>query len=219
MRPLARLLSYAFHPLLGPTYILLLLLAVNPYLFGVGGVAERLPLVALVFASSFLVPGLVIVMMVGLEMLPSLHMPEREQRTVPLLAVGMLFLGLFAFCRKAPEVPVAYTATVLGCVVGLFAAFFANLFTKVSLHAVGMGGIVAAVMVALELFAYHRLTLSLPGGTRVGIGLAGLLAVAVVIAGLVGTARLALGVHRVEEVAGGYLIGFLAMAGSVWVYF
>ena len=219
LRPLAHLVSVVAHPLFGPTYILLLLLAVNPYLFGVNAAAERLPFIALVFGSSALIPGLVVLMMRGLEMIPDLAMPEREQRTIPLIAVGMLYLGLFAFCRKAPEVPVAYTALVLGCVAGLFAAFFVTLFTKISLHAVGMGGIAAAVVVVLELFAYDRFAVALPGGREARIGVVALLVLVVAGAGVVGSARLLLGAHDLRDVLGGYAVGFAAMGVSVWAYF
>ncbi len=213
------MLSVVTHPLLGATYILLLLLSVNPYLFGVNGLSERLPLVALVFGSSVLIPGLVILMMIGLEMLPGLHMPAKEDRTIPLIAVGMLYLGLFAFCRKAPEVPVAYTALVLGCVVGLFSAFFVNLFSKISLHAVGMGGLVAAVIVTMELFAYDRVLIALPSGGELQLSLLAVLLLVVLLAGLVGTVRLWLRAHVLRDVLGGYAVGFVAMAAAVWAYF
>ncbi len=219
MRFAAKAISVIAHPLFGATYILLLLLSVNPYLFGVNTALERLPLIALVFASSTLVPGLVVLMMLGLEMIPSLEMPDKTQRIIPLIAVGMLWLGLFAFCRTAADVPTAYTALVLGCVVGLFAAFFVNLFQKVSLHAVGMGGFVAAVFVTMELFAYDHFPLALPGAQVLQVSLSTILVITVLLAGLVGTARMILDAHDLEEVGGGYLIGFVSMALSVWAYF
>ena len=218
MRYLAQGVSVLLHPLFAPTYALLLLLGVNPYLFGANALAERWPLILLVFGSSALIPGLVILMMVGLEMVPSLQARERESRTIPLIAVGMLYLGLFSFCRTAGEVPVAYTALVLGCVTGLFGAFFLNLFTKVSLHAVGMGGLVAAVFVTMELFAYDHLPLTLPGAVQLQMSLATVFCVVVLLAGLVGTARLLLRAHELEDVIGGYLVGFVAMGISVWAY-
>jgi len=218
-RFLGEAISVVSHPMLGATYLLVLLLLVNPYLFGVNGIGERLPLLALVLGSSVLIPGLVILMMVGLEMLPSIRMPEREQRTIPLIAVGMLYLGLFAFCRKAPEVPVAYTALVLGCVSGLFAAFFANLFTKISLHAVGMGGLVAGVIVVSELLAYDRLAILLPGSMKVTVSLLAVLVATILAAGLVGTVRLWLQAHTLEDILGGYVVGFVAMGLSVYLYF
>ena len=217
MRLLAKTISYLAHPLLMATYILLLLLAVNPYLFGVSSVGERFPLIALVFGSSFLIPGLVVLMMVGLEMLPSIHMPEREQRTIPLIAVGMLYLGLFAFCRSDAEVPTAYTAMVLGCVSGLFTAFFVNLFTKISLHAVGMGGLLAVVLVIVDALAAQPLVLYF-GATGVQVSLLGLLLFAMLLTGLVGTSRLWLRAHQLEDVLGGYIVGFATMMISYWVY-
>lgn len=216
---LAQGLSFVTHPMLLATYILLLLLSVNPYLFGVNSPTERYPLIILVFGSSFLMPGLVILMMRGLEIIPDIMMPERDDRTLPLIAVGALYMGLFAFCRKAPDVPVAYTALLLGCSVGLFAAFFANLFTKISLHAVGMGGLLAAVLVTIQLFAYDQLAIDLPGARRLEVSLIFVLLFTIWLAGVVGTARLYLRAHQLEDVLGGYVVGFVAMGVSVWGYF
>lgn len=218
MRIIAKFISFVTHPLLMATYLLVLLLAVNPYLFGVSAFAEKWPLILLVFASSFLIPSLVILMMLGLEIIPSLDMPEKEQRTIPLIAVGMLYLGLFTFCRNDASVPVAYTALVLGTVVGLFTGFFINLFSKISLHAIGMGGLIAAVIVTIELFAYDRFSVLLPGGRELQISLIAVLASVLLIAGLVGTVRLYLKAHVLEDIAGGYIVGFAAMAGSVWIW-
>jgi len=218
MRYIAKFISYLTHPLLGATYILLLLLAVNPFLFGVSTLSEKWPLVLLVFASSFLIPALVILMMMGLEMIPSLDMPERQQRTIPLIAVGMLYLGLFTFCKNSADIPVAYTALVLGCVVGLWVGFFINLFSKISLHAIGMGGLIGAVLVTIELFAYDRFSVQLLGGNELELSLITVLVFVLLLAGLVGTARLYLKAHVLEDVAGGYLVGFAAMAGAVWAW-
>jgi len=218
MRILAKMISYVTHPLLGATYILILLLAVNPFLFGVNSLSEKWPLILLVFASSFLVPVLVVLMMRGLDMISSLEMPEREQRTIPLIAVGMLYLGLFSFCKNDASIPVAYTALVLGCVVGLFTGFFINLFSKISLHAIGMGGLIGAVLVTIELFAYDRFSVLLPWGKELQVSLITVLAIMLLVAGIVGTSRLYLKAHVLEDVAGGYLVGFGAMAGAVWAW-
>lgn len=219
MTGLAQLISVVTHPLLLATYILVLLLSVNPYLFGVNHLSERWPLILMVFGSSFLVPALVILMMRGLEIIPAITMPSREDRTLPMIAIGALYMGLFAFCRKAPDIPVAYTALVLGCSVGLFGAFFVNLFSKISLHAVGMGGLIAAVLVTVQLFAYDSLAIPLPNEKELQLSLTFVLLATLLLAGLVGTVRLWLRAHELEDVVGGYIVGFVAMGISVWAYF
>ena len=216
MRPLAHVVSYLTHPLAAPTLLLLLYLALDPYAFGAATLAERLPLIALVASSSFFIPGLVVLMMVGLEVIPSARMPEQRHRTLPLLATGMLTMGVFAYCRQAPEVPALYAGLVLGCVVGTFAAFFANLFTKISLHAVGWGGIAAACLALAS--ALPAAQVSLAGG-QLRLGAQVFVVAALLVGGLAGSARLALGAHELRDVLGGYVVGAAAMLAGVaaWV--
>ena len=219
LRGIAHVLSVLTHPLLQVTYILLLLLAVNPYLFGVNTYKDQLPLIALVFGTSFLIPLLVVLMMRGLEMISDIMMPNRKDRTIAMLAVGTLYLGLFAFCRQASEVPVVYTALVLGSVSGLFAGFFVNQFSKVSLHALGMGGFLGAIVVMLRLFTHQTLSISLWGGMEMQLSVLTLLILGILLAGAVGTARLILEAHRLEDVFGGFMLGFVTMGISVLLYF
>ena len=77
----------------------------------------------------------------------------------------------------------------------------------------------AAVLVTIELFAYDRLMIDLPGAQRLQVSLTAVLLVTIALAGLVGTARLYLRAHELEDVVGGYVVGFVAMGVSVWAYF
>ena len=61
-RSLSHFLSYVGHPLLVVTYALLILLALDPYAFGVRNIADprAVVLVISVFVCSFLLPGFAI---------------------------------------------------------------------------------------------------------------------------------------------------------------
>lgn len=218
-RAIANFISYISHPMFGPTYILCALLLINPYLFGVPSIEQKLPLIALVFASSFLVPGLLLLMMKGLEIIDSIKLNDQKQRTIPLLAVSMLYMGLFAFCRSASDVPSVYTALVLGTVVCLFCAFFLNLFTKVSLHTIGMGAYIASTIVIMELFSYALIKIPVGENKTLEMSLTAVLLILVIFAGMVGTSRLLLKAHELKDVIGGYFVGFVAVMLSVYFYF
>ena len=59
LRFFAQFISVVFHPLLMLTYMLILLLLVNPYLFGVNNIGDQLSrvLILRIFLSTFFIPS------------------------------------------------------------------------------------------------------------------------------------------------------------------
>ncbi|HRF37612.1 MAG TPA: hypothetical protein PK198_02395, partial [Saprospiraceae bacterium] len=78
----AQAVSVLFHPLLMPTYMLAVLLLVNPYLFGVNSWADPISKLLLlrVFISTFLLPAVGVGMLRGVGFISSLEMPDKSER-------------------------------------------------------------------------------------------------------------------------------------------
>lgn len=214
-------ISVVSHPLLIPTYMLILLLLINPYLFGVNSIGEpggRLILL-LVFLYTFFLPVISIVIMRFLGFIQDFHVADKQQRIGPYLITGILYLWVFYNFKENAQIPTAYTAFMLGTVIALFAAFFANIFTKISTHAVGMGGLVAMVIITMLLFSYNTFLLPLPWGEEIRMRVGTLLIFVILAAGLVGSSRLILKAHDPIDLYGGYLIGFTAQLVAVRFFF
>ncbi len=221
LRGLAYLLSVVFHPLLVPTYMLILLLLVNPYLFGINGIGEpegRL-VILLVFLYTFFLPAMAIVVMRYLGLVSSFQMRDKTERIGPYLLTGILYLWVYYNFRQNGQVPTAFTAFMLGTVIALFLAFFINIFTKISTHAVGMGGLVGMVIITMLLFSYNTFNLDLGflGNYNVTIGT--VLLTVILAAGMVGSARLLLQAHDPLDLYGGYLVGFTAQLIALRFFF
>lgn len=218
---LAQGISIVLHPLLVPTYMLILLLVVNPFLFGINSISERNGRLTLlmVFLYTFFVPMVSVLVMRFLGMMKSLEMADRTERIGPFLVTGVLYLWIFYNFWNSPIIPTAYTAFMLGVVIALFAAFFVNLFSKISLHAVGMGGLVAMVAITMLLFSGSSFTLALGGWGTYSVSVTLLFIVVVFLAGLVGTCRLFLRAHEPLDLYGGYLVGFTAQLLAVRFFF
>ncbi len=201
-----------FHPLLIPSYMLLLLLLVNPYLFGVSQVSDdgSKLLLLLVFLYNFFLPAASLAVMYFLGMFSDINMPSRTDRIGPFLVTGMLYLWVYYNFSQNGQIPPAFVSFMLGTVIALFMAFIINIFSKISVHAVGMGGLVGMVVITLVLFSYGSFTVTIRGLGPVEVSMIGLLMSVVVVAGLVGTARLLLKAHEPKDVWGGYLVGFAA---------
>ncbi len=204
-RSIAQFLSHLFHPLLAVTYMLVLLLLINPYAFGVNQLGEQKSMVYLfgVFATTCLIPLFAILMMRSLGMIGGNIENERMDRIGPFLIAGVFYLYQSYLYYQTPDIPIIFKSALLGATIALFVAFFINLFSKISLHTVGMGALVGLVLVAILLFNYSSI--------RVGnwlFSLYLLLFLVVLLAGVVGSARVILEDHLPNDLYGGYLVGF-----------
>lgn len=210
------MLSGLFHPLLVPTYMFALLMLVNPFLFGANGFGEHRALLTLLMMVLYtaVIPMISVLLMVALNMVNSVMMEEKTERIGPLLLVMVLYFWVYYNLSNSNDVPTIFSTFLLGVVIALAMAFVINVLDKVSLHTVGMGGLVGMLMITMGLFGANGIEM---GNYTVGLGL--LLVVGVVIAGLVGTARLALGAHDKVQIYTGYLVGFLAQLVALKFYF
>ena len=209
LRLLAQIISFIFHPLLIVTYMLALLLLVNPYLFGVSSIGDKASKLLLlqIFLSTFFIPGVAVVMLRFTGMIQSFQMETKQERIGPYIITGLFYLWMFRNFLDNPSIPTAFTSFLLGATIGLFFAFFINIFSKISAHAVGLGGLLGMVVITMLLFSYDTFTIMSARGT-LEISMSTVLLITILIAGLVGTARLALQAHEPMDLYGGYLVGF-----------
>jgi len=209
---MAKLLSLLGHPLLVLTLGLTLLMATNPFAFGVhdfGDPKARLLLLT-VFITTFVLPGVGVAVMKPLGLIQSLEMRDRQERTGPYILTGVFYLWVFKSLLSDIQVPPLFAVFALGTTIGLFVAFFANIFTKISAHALGMGGLVA--MAGLMCFRWAGTSLSIPlGQSTLLISTVALLVLVVLFAGAVGWARLRLDAHEPVDVYRGYAAGFASV--------
>ncbi|MEM9835365.1 MAG: hypothetical protein AAF828_02615 [Bacteroidota bacterium] len=217
----ALFVSTIFHPLLVPTYMLIILLLVNPFLFGVNGIGEELAkqTIMMVFLYTCFIPLISVAVMLGLGMVESIMLEDRMERIGPYLLVLVLYLWVYYNFAKNGQVPTAFIAFMLGIVIALSITFFLNVFTKISAHAVGMGGLTAMVLLTMLLFGPGAMVIPLGSLGSWSISLSLLLILTIITAGLVGSSRLWLKAHVSADIYGGYLIGFVSQLIALRYYF
>ena len=210
MKIAARIISLVLHPLLMLTYMLVMLLLVNPYLFGVHSIGDGQAKILLirVFLSSFFIPATAVFMLRFTGLLRSLEMPDKEDRIGPYIITGIFYLWLFRNFLDNSQVPAIFVSFTLGATIALFLAFLINIFSKISIHALGMGGLIGVVVLIMAVFPEYNF-LSTDGTGRL-IETRSLLLGSIVLSGLVGTARLYLRAHEPMDLWGGYLVGLAA---------
>ena len=192
--------------------MLILLLLVNPYLFGVSNIGEQPSklLILQVFLSTFFIPGFAVAMLRFTGLIKSMEMRDKHERIGPYIITGVFYLWMFKNFESNTQIPTAFASFMLGATISLFLAFLINIFSKISIHAVGMGGLLGMVVITMLLFSYDTFTINSTILGIVEINMITVLLLTILIAGAVGTARLLLSAHEPMDLYGGYLVGFAA---------
>lgn len=134
-------------------------------------------------------------------------MTAQQERIIPLIITAMFYSWLFINIKSNTYVPLIFSSFVLGATIAIFISFFINNFSKISLHTVGMGGLVAMIFILYISYGYNDFILNLGFLGMYRIHLSLFLILGVLLAGAVGAARLYITDHNTSDIYGGYLVG------------
>ncbi len=195
---LARILSWALHPLVLPLYLVLLLFSQTAFALFSSGVKWYLAGTVVLYGS--LLPALCVGVMRLRGWIPNLRLADRRERVLPLICGAACYL-LAATTIGRVEAALFLRKFMLAAACSeLFCALVSTRW-QVSLHLTAMGAAVA-LLVVMNLLSIPRMFNPL---------LATLLA-----AGALASARLALGKHTPLELAAGFLGGFSLTLGALF---
>ncbi len=201
IRLLANFFSFIFHPLFIPGYIAAFLLFIHPYIFSGFNIKLRiLRFISVVLLTAFF-PAFVVLMLKQLKFISSIYLSTQKDRIIPYIASMFFFFWIFHVSRNLPDSPPEFVLMLLGVFIASIAALMANIYFKVSMHAIAMGGLVCFFVL-----------LSMQGTFSMGI----YLSAAIFIAGLVCTSRLLISDHYPFEIYAGFLLGIISQAIATW---
>lgn len=206
---LSNLISIVFHPLFILFYLLVILMYVNPYIFGISDNKQRIFIIISILINTVLFPVVSILMLKLVGFVSTLKMEDPKERIGPLIACSIFYLWLYINIKNVELAPPIYEGFVLASVIGLFVAFFINNFTKISLHGIGIGGFLGALFLIRYYYPDDHLSFNL-FNTQISLGNDLMLILGILIAGLVLFSRLYLKAHNKQDVYGGFLVGFVA---------
>lgn len=205
---IARVSSYLFHPILMPTYGLILIYysklvpGFNPYsIEGAGSFGWDFILLA--FAFTALVPGIASLTLKKMGYVTSIQMPKKHERILPFTIAGISYLALFYYpnVTNSSDYPFILKLFLMGSLIAIIFGVVITFFWKISVHMIGIGGVCGIFFLFGVIQEPQTLTLSILFG----------------IAGLVGFCRLALKAHTMNQVIAGFLLGFFCESLVVWV--
>ncbi len=201
-RWVANFLSVVVHPLFVPVYITLFLLFIHPLVFTGYTQIAKIKLLITVIVNLTLFPAITVFLCSRLGFISSIKMQTQKERLIPLAATMIFYFWGWYVLKNFNEVPPLFKQFLLGSFITIIAAWIANIYFKISLHGLAMGGMITFVL--FTVFAVE-------GGS------AAYLIFTLLLAGLVCSARLILNAHRPFEVYAGVIIGALAQLLAIFL--
>lgn len=199
MKLFANITSIIFHPLLMTTYGIIL--ALNYTYLAIYPTTMKLYLAIGSLLCTSVIPGLLIALMVKSGAAGDLELTDRRERVVPyLIFITANMVCVFYLFRM--QMPFWLLSMFIGVCLALFVALFVNFFWKISVHAIGIGGLLGAIMAAAKIQFMN------PPWLFILVLLAG---------GLVCTSRIILEKHTPWQVYAGFCLGFICTFGASYI--
>lgn len=195
IRVLAHIISIVFHPLFIPSYVTVFLVYIHPYAFaGMDAKMKFFRFLMVAFSTAFL-PAFSIFLMYLLKLIKSIQLRTQKERIIPYAAAMVFYFWIWYVSKNLTDNPEYFTQFLLGTFLAVCAAWLYNIYIKISMHSIAMGGLMAFFLLQV-LFRQEDST-----------GL--YFSITVLMAGLVCTARLIVSDHTQREIYGGVLVGAL----------
>jgi hypothetical protein len=189
---LAKLVSYLVHPIFIPTYFFIYLMWQFPY--GFAGITEwqlQMRLFGVFWLTAFF-PSFAVFLLWRLKFSDSIYLRTQKERIVPYIITMFFYWWMYYLSRNFTDQPDVLKFFFMGIFIATVFGLILNNYFKISMHAMGVGGAVAAII--LTSFFYE---------TANGIPIS----IAILIAAIVCTARIIVSDHSLKEIYVGLLVG------------
>jgi hypothetical protein len=191
----AHIFSYIFHPLFIPVYITWFLTSVHPSYFSGFSMYQKNWLVLRVAYSMVFFPLITVLLLRALKFIDSFFLHTQKDRIIPYIACGIFYFWVYLVFKNQPNIPIVLTACIFSVFLASSAALIANIYLKISMHAIGMGGVIGILLIIM--YSNTMLT-TLP------------FSIAFLLTGLVCTSRLIVSNHQPKEIYLGVLLGIIS---------
>ena len=201
LRYIGNLISYILHPLFIPTYFFLYLMQVLPFEFvGITEWQLTLRLFSVFWLTAFF-PAFAVFLMWRLKLSESIFLRTQKERIIPYVITMFFYWWMYYLSRNFTDQPLALKFFYFGIFIATALGLIINNFMKISLHAMGVGGLLTAVILV---------------GLHYSIDNAIWTLLVIIITAIVMSARMIVSDHSKQELILGFFIGLLT---QVMAYF
>lgn len=203
LRVVAQIVSYVFHPLFVPTFFMLYLIKVVPFEFvGITDWQLKLRVFSVFWLTAFF-PAFAVFLLWRLKFSDSIYLRTQKERIIPYVISMFFYWWMYYLSRNFTDQPLALKFFYFGIFIASSIGLIVNNFMKVSLHAMGVSGLLMAVL--LISFYY-------PINNFIWVALA------ILLAGVVVSARMIVSDHTKQELIIGFAIGIVTqLMAYFWV--
>src|ERR1700710_373507 len=204
IRIFAHVLSVVFHPLFIPAYVVGMLIWYHPFNNLIISSFYKPRMMAMVILYTAFFPGIVVFLAWRLKFIKNLYLEERTERIIPFVSTMFFYFWIYYVSRNLDYFPVSFKQFLLGVFLSSASALFANMYTKISMHGIAMGGLVGFMFRQLFIDGYFPANFAFVG---------------LLIAGAVCTARLILNAHKPIDIYCGFFVGIGCQLITPWIVF
>ncbi|HYX10278.1 MAG TPA: hypothetical protein VE912_26350 [Bacteroidales bacterium] len=192
LNKIARIVSVVFHPLLMPTYGILILFNADAYLRFMPFEGKKL-IFLIIFLGTFALPLSLIPVFLYRKLIYHIDLDTKRERFYPLLLTTIFYYFSFYLLRKIP-VPGIIQLFILAAGATVFFDLVVSVFWKISTHMTGIGGLLGLIAGLIY---------------RSPTDLSVYLILSILAAGIIGSSRLKMEAHNQAQIYAGLSSGFL----------
>lgn len=196
LKRIANIISYIFHPVFVPVYVVYFLLFTAPFLFVDFGKQQKVMMLAHAILLYTFFPLITVLLLKVLNFISSIKLKTQKDRIIPFIASGIWYFWVWYVWRNMPQYPREATVFAMAVFLASSIGLISNIYIKISMHAIAIGTALAFLCLLAMSYA---------------VNLSAYLSIAFLIGGLVCTSRLILGEHVTKEVYLGLASGLAAV--------
>ena len=146
----AKFFSWLFHPLFIPLIVVYFIVYIHPsYLSGFND-RGKMQVLMIVTLNAVFFPLLTVLLLKGVGFIQSVFLRTQKDRIIPYIACSIFYFWTYHVFRQQHQFPPVLPAFFFGALIASSAALMANIYYKVSMHAIGMGGLIGLFIVIMN---------------------------------------------------------------------
>ena len=202
LKVFAKLISWILHPVFVPVYVIWFLVYLHPTFFSGFTADQKWRTIIICFLNLVFFPLFSVVLLKAVGFIESIFLRTQKDRIIPYIACGIFFFWAYTVFKQQELYPRIIPAFILGIFLASVAGLLSNIYFKISMHALGMGGWLGIFAVIIST---GTMVMSWP------------FAIVLLLTGLVCSSRMLLSSHTQKDIYIGLLGGFISQLIAAYI--
>jgi len=201
----AKIISVIFHPLLLPTYAVLLMFTLPTFMSNYQYEYKKVVMI-IIFILTCTIPIIFIMLMLFMKAVNSFNLTDRRERIYPYALTTIIYItAYYLSVNFSVSIPAAINNFILISTIIIFILMLINFKMKVSAHMAGIGGFLSFFYV---FFMKENITDLMFSFLSLNITITHFLVFIILLVGIIASSRLSLNAHNIKQISIGFFVGF-----------